>query len=133
MEKTRKLGARIKELREGLGLTQAELAEMVNRNPHTIKDYESGRAAPSVRALELLAGALGVPERELLDDSVATVTKITPLSPSKALRMYLNIPDEIIKLAQKIGRDDKIWEFIKGALESAGEKKEKEEKKTNHN
>lgn len=64
------IGEKIRKLRKLRGLTQPELAEKVGRNPHTIKDYEKGRATPSVKALSLLADALGVSESQLVSGEI---------------------------------------------------------------
>lgn len=69
------IGDKIRKLRKLRGLTQPELAEKVGRNPHTIKDYEKGRAKPSVRALSLLANALGVSESQLVSGEVPAEEK----------------------------------------------------------
>lgn len=64
------IGDKIFKLRKMRGLTQAQLGAKVNRNPHTIKDYEKGRVVPSIRAIKLLAEALEVPEKDLLSDEI---------------------------------------------------------------
>jgi len=59
------VGARIRSLRTAKGLTQAQLAD-----PHYTKAYismlESGRTRASMKALEHIAGALGVKPSDLL-------------------------------------------------------------------
>ncbi|MDD2501043.1 MAG: helix-turn-helix transcriptional regulator [Geobacter sp.] len=54
------LGARIKELRTGRGLSQEELAEMVGVDPKHLSRIETGLNAPTVDRLEILAYSLGV-------------------------------------------------------------------------
>ena len=49
------LGKRLKELRELKGLTQQELAEIMNLSQQTIGHYEVGRAKPDADTLNLLA------------------------------------------------------------------------------
>ncbi len=56
----RLLGARIKELRTGRGLSQEELAEMVGVDPKHLSRIETGLNAPTVDRLEILAYSLGV-------------------------------------------------------------------------
>lgn len=67
------IGDKIRNLRKLRGLTQIELAEKVGRNPHTIKDYEKGRATPSIKALSLLADALGVSESQLVNGELPDI------------------------------------------------------------
>lgn len=48
------LNQRIKERREALNLTQAELAEIIGISPSTIGMYEQGRREPDTKILKLL-------------------------------------------------------------------------------
>jgi len=59
------LGSRIRELRIRAGLTQAELGLPMTRS--FISAIEHGRALPSLPALLLISGRLGVPVGELLE------------------------------------------------------------------
>jgi putative transcriptional regulator len=58
------LGNRLKDLRTGLGLTQAELAERVGVSRKTINTVENGIFTPSATLALLLARALGVTVEE---------------------------------------------------------------------
>ncbi|NLI70057.1 MAG: helix-turn-helix transcriptional regulator [Firmicutes bacterium] len=49
------LGKRLKSLRENKGLTQRELAELVNLSQQTIGHYEVGRAKPDIETLQKFA------------------------------------------------------------------------------
>ena len=62
------IGDKIRNLRKQAGLSQVKLAELVERNPHTIKDYEAGRVVPSWEATVKIAQALGVSQKDLMDD-----------------------------------------------------------------
>jgi len=53
------LGKRLKELREEKGLTQQELAKIMNLSQQTIGHYEVGRAKPDVDTLNRLANFFG--------------------------------------------------------------------------
>ena len=58
---------RIRELREAHGLTLKALAKIVGDiNPGLIGQYERGTAQPSLRRLEMIAAAFGVPAYTLL-------------------------------------------------------------------
>lgn len=56
----KQLGASIKKARLEKGLTQEQLAELVNITPVHIKQLESGRRKPSVDLLYLLARTLNL-------------------------------------------------------------------------
>lgn len=60
------LGQKIKKLREARGLTQVELAVIVNISPVYVGFIENGRRRPSLRTLERLARALKVSAKDLL-------------------------------------------------------------------
>ena len=65
----KQLGARVYELREKAGLTQAQLAEKSNVSNDTISRIERGIRSPSFEVLERLAKALDVEVRELFNFS----------------------------------------------------------------
>ncbi len=60
------LGSRIRQLRVGAGLTQAQLGAPRTRS--FVSAVEHGRTLPSLRALLQMADRLGVPVAVLLDD-----------------------------------------------------------------
>ncbi|MBO9707468.1 MAG: helix-turn-helix transcriptional regulator [Caulobacter sp.] len=51
--------------RKRAGLSQAQLAEKIDRQPNAVQRLESGEAAPTFDTLERLATALNVDVREL--------------------------------------------------------------------
>ena len=55
-----KIGARIRIKRESLGMTQQELADMVNVTRNTISRYENGETEIGVIMLKNIADALSV-------------------------------------------------------------------------
>ncbi len=55
------LGARIKEIRKARGLTQEQLAEMVDIEQKHVSRIESGKNYPTIDRLEKIAAALNVP------------------------------------------------------------------------
>ena len=55
-----KIGARIRNKRESLGMTQQELADMVNVTRNTISRYENGETEIGVIMLKNIADALSV-------------------------------------------------------------------------
>ncbi len=68
------LGERIAALRIKAGLSQADLAAMINVSPSTIGMYEQGRREPSPGILVCLAKSLGVTTDYLLDMETAMGT-----------------------------------------------------------
>jgi transcriptional regulator with XRE-family HTH domain len=52
------IGARIKEKREKVGISQKELADNVGKTPSAINQYESGAKKPSTDILAKIAKAL---------------------------------------------------------------------------
>ena len=67
------VGARIRSLRTAKGLTQAQLAEPLYTKAY-ISMLESGRTRASMKALEHIAGALGVKPSDLLGGSSTPAT-----------------------------------------------------------
>ena len=61
------LGARIRELRKGLKMSQEQLSELVDVDPRYISRIELGKCFPSMETLENIARALQVAMRELFD------------------------------------------------------------------
>ena len=59
-------GATIKGLRERRGLTQAQLAELLNVSDKAVSKWETGAGYPDITLLEPIAGALRVSVAELL-------------------------------------------------------------------
>ena len=53
-------GDRLKELREKEGITQVELAELIDKRSATISFYETGRRNPSIEVLDELADLFDV-------------------------------------------------------------------------
>ncbi|MBI3352184.1 MAG: helix-turn-helix transcriptional regulator [Nitrospirae bacterium] len=61
------LGKRIKQIRKTVKLTQGKLAEEVNLSVEYISRLERGVAEPSFKTLQILAEALNVTVKDLLD------------------------------------------------------------------
>ena len=55
------VGARLKDLRDALGLKQEEFSELVGVTGQSVSDYETGRSQPSKSRLVRLAGRVGIP------------------------------------------------------------------------
>lgn len=61
---------RLKEYREKLGLSQAELAEMAKVPPSSISNFESGNREPALKTLRRLCDVLKVTADSLLGRDV---------------------------------------------------------------
>ena len=65
-------GTTIKQLREGRGLTQAELAEKIGVSSKTISKWETAKGLPDITLLQPLAQALGISVIELMNGEQIT-------------------------------------------------------------
>ena len=70
------VGARLRMLRAGAGLSIRALAEMSGLNVNTLSLIENGKSSPSVSTLQQLAGALGVPVTEFFVTEQGTNTVV---------------------------------------------------------
>lgn len=62
------VGERVRERREAVGLTQAELAERVYVSRQTVNNWETGKTLVDVQSLSLVAAELGTSVSELLGE-----------------------------------------------------------------
>ena len=60
-------GTTIRQLREGRGLTQAELAERIGVSSKTVSKWETAKGLPDISLLQPLAQALGISVIELMN------------------------------------------------------------------
>ena len=60
-------GTTIRQLREGQGLTQAELAERIGVSSKTVSKWETAKGLPDISLLQPLAQALGISVIELMN------------------------------------------------------------------
>ena len=63
-------GAAIRQLREGKGLTQAELAEKLEVSSKTISKWETAKGLPDITLLEPLAAVLGIVLNKVLPNPI---------------------------------------------------------------
>ena len=78
-EVVRRFAARLREVRRGRGMTQAELARLANVTVTYVGRLENEGAAPGIDLVARLAGALGVDLPELLPT-------VDPPDPDQVLR-----------------------------------------------
>lgn len=93
--------------REGLGLTQAQVARQVGLTPPVYGRVERGGMMPSVPVLRAIAVALGVPTDALLDVSSSEVpTTHKDLSPEtrKVVGLLRTWPEKKVEVAGDVLR-----------------------------
>lgn len=61
------MGAKIRQLREQLGMSQRQLAAALGLDPSAVCLWESGKTVPTIHNLYRLADILGCDARDLLD------------------------------------------------------------------
>jgi transcriptional regulator with XRE-family HTH domain len=122
------VGARIRSLRTAKGLTQAQVAE-----PQYTKAYismlESGRTRASMKALEHIAGVLGVKPADLLGGSPTPATpQYSLLEARRALEQ--GRPDDAIQLLEQLDEGltpgDQLFRlrYLAGAYNVVGQPKQ---------
>ena len=101
-----KLGLRIKYLRKKNGLSQENLAELINMDKPNLSNIERGKRFMTAETLEKIAKALNTTERELFDFSEfipqkyfrAEIEKILEGFEEKDLKFFLDIMNSYIKI-----------------------------------
>ncbi|MBC2888286.1 helix-turn-helix domain-containing protein [Gordonibacter massiliensis (ex Traore et al. 2017)] len=69
-DECRKVGGRIRAMREGQDLSQEKLAKMIGMDPTYLSRVEQGKRNPTVKLLAKIAHGLGVELKELFDFSL---------------------------------------------------------------
>ena len=80
-------GSIIKKLREKKGLTQYQLAEMLNVSDKTVSKWETGKGYPDITLIEPIAAALGISVIELL--SGENITNMNRSADMKRVSFYV--------------------------------------------
>ena len=62
------LGVQVRLARKGLGLTQEQLAGLIERSVEAVSNIERGQSLPALDTLHKLSTALEVPLRDFLDN-----------------------------------------------------------------
>lgn len=93
--KTR-LGIRIRTIRKNRGMTQEQLAELIDRSTDGISNIERGLSSPSVETLERLATKLDIPIRDFFGFDMADNE-----SSSKRTAMMTNLNEIARDLSDK--------------------------------
>ena len=98
-EIARKLGLRIKELREKQGLTQLKLAEILDMEASNLSKIERGIQIPKEESLENISNALKVDVKELFNYShiinkqelISKITALLENTNEETLQRYYRI------------------------------------------
>jgi transcriptional regulator with XRE-family HTH domain len=99
----KRLGNRIRHLRNRAGITQAQLAERVDISPEFMSRLERGIKAPSLDTAAKLATALGITLSELFDFQELRGGEKEELL--KGLNTMLAVADlETVKLVVEVGK-----------------------------
>jgi transcriptional regulator with XRE-family HTH domain len=67
MEAKRAIGIRVREIRKLRGLTQEQLAELLDRSVEAVSLLERGQVSPNFETLERLGERLGISLKDLVD------------------------------------------------------------------
>jgi transcriptional regulator with XRE-family HTH domain len=74
METKKRIGIQIRELRKAKGLTQDELAGMIDRSTEALSNLERGVSLPGIDTLERLSDKLGVQLKDFFAHQQLKVT-----------------------------------------------------------
>lgn len=105
------LGARIAELRAGLGMTQQQFADVLGVTQQVIGSYEIGRRRVPVSALPALARALAVSVEDLIGESRQPGRR----GPSPKIQQQLERITQLPKPKQKF-----VMEMLDTVLQQQG-------------
>ncbi|MGL4108365.1 helix-turn-helix domain-containing protein [Clostridium sp. LP20] len=79
------IGENIKELRKDRGLTQKQLAELIELSDRTIQYYEGNKRVPSFGLLKMIAEMLDVSVLVLLEGEISTLDLLIELKRRETL------------------------------------------------
>ena len=91
------IGERISYYRKSRGLTQAELAELMEVSFQAVSSWELGRYAPDLSRINKLADVLGIPAERLLSD----------------------MPESALPVRTRFSNEEHMYTFLKTACRSA--------------
>ena len=86
------IGENIKRLREEKGLSQAELARLINKTRAAISQYESGETTPRMGAIEDMARVFGVKKSAIIESRMEYGT----------VSMWTDDEHELVELFRKM-------------------------------
>ena len=92
-----KFGNKICELREAKGMTQKELADILDVSDKAVSKWENGQAIPRMETLEKISSTLDITVEELITLSRDNIKRIK-ITNSFGTLLHIQIDDEIISL-----------------------------------
>ena len=101
----KRIGARVKEARLNKKLTQAELAEAIDKAFETISNIERGKTYPNFQTLWDISLIVGVPLRDFFDADVSAGGETTGERQSMLLKLHHlagALDDDDLSLWQKL-------------------------------
>lgn len=103
------VGKRIRAARKGAGLTQEQLAAMIDKSVETVSNLERGHTAPSLETLALVASTLGYSPEWFLSgynaqQDIGSVVILRTEIEALIATMKENELQQIVDIAHIIGR-----------------------------
>lgn len=98
------LSSRIKEARLSKGLTQPELARLINSTDRNVSNYETGYSFPSIKILYSMSTALSTSVDYLLgltDDPTISKTSLEN-----------NLTKDDLRLLDQLKNDEELYQFL---------------------
>jgi len=90
-----RLGPRLKALRKARGLTQLQLADLMQKSVETISNFERGKTIPSLLTLDRLGERLHVPIRDFFEKTDAVQTEPELSEAARTIRNAIEcLPEE---------------------------------------
>jgi transcriptional regulator with XRE-family HTH domain len=97
------IGYRVKTLRHQHGLTQAQLAEAIDKAFETISNLERGKTAPNFSTLQDIADVFEVPMREFFEGMDEELSSERQLLFTRLNLLAGSMDDETLELFLKLG------------------------------
>ena len=98
------IGLRVKAARQQKGLTQAQLAEAIDKAFETISNIERGKTAPNFSTLHDIANVRGLPMREFFDVDEAELSDARQRLLIQLNTMISQMDDRQLNLLLKLGQ-----------------------------
>jgi len=98
------IGLRVKAARTQQGLTQAQLAEAIDKAFETISNIERGKTAPNFSTLYDIANVLGLPMREFFDVDEEDLTDARQRLLMQVNAMIAQMDNRQLNLLLKLGQ-----------------------------
>ena len=98
------IGLRVKTARQQQGMTQAQLAEAIDKAFETISNIERGKTAPNFSTLYDIASVLGLPMREFFELEEADLSDARQKLLIQLNTMVSQMDDRQLNLLLKLGQ-----------------------------